>query len=86
MEIKKEYTYTKTYVAKTYCDRCKDEIINHNNMHDYTMCKITRHIGEVFPEADCQEKYEVDLCDDCAIELFIYLDSNGYRINEVSDD
>ena len=56
-------------MTKLFCDRCKNEIKNHNGMHTF----------------DFPEEWEGCLCEDCykAFEAFMRMDDSMYRTRDI---
>jgi hypothetical protein len=76
-EIEKVKVYK--YTDFTTCDKCGQKVALET--YDHFKCEITRETGSRTPEGDFISSEQIDLCQDCAEEIFNRLKKEGYKIN-----
>lgn len=69
-----------TIESYTLCDKCNSKI--KTSTFDAFECEFIHKTGNSFPEGGSGNKQEMELCQQCAVELVDLLIENGYRINE----
>jgi hypothetical protein len=62
------------------CDKCNQKI-EHENYNAFE-CNFIHKTGSNYPSGGSGEKKEMDLCEECAVELVTLLRTNGYRVND----
>jgi hypothetical protein len=67
-----------------FCDKCKEEIEEENGSAFNMVFEITT--GESYPYAGFGDRYEMDLCKKCSLELVDKLKAQGYRVQETEWD
>lgn len=82
MQIIKKERQLKEVVVENYslCDKCNEKI-QLESMYDAFTCKASLTTGSQYPGGGFGENQEIELCQECAVELIFLLASHGYRIN-----
>jgi hypothetical protein len=73
-------------VDKVLCDFCGKQAYFPNGWEN-NMCSLIHLVGGCYPEGDCRERLEIDICNDCfEKEIVPFLESKGiameYENNE----
>lgn len=69
-------------VTKCYklCDKCG--IIIKNKQYDAFNFELEYKTGTAYPEGGSGDKYELDLCENCAPKAIQLLKENGFKVQE----
>jgi hypothetical protein len=62
------------------CDKCNKKITKQN--YDAFECDFTHKTGDSYPDGGSGDLQEMELCQQCAVELVELLKQNGYRVND----
>ena len=84
MEVTKKQIQVKEVevIIESYhlCDKCNQKIITGD--YDAFECYLSHKTGDSYPEGGSGELQEMELCKNCAVDLFSLLLDNGYRVTE----
>lgn len=60
------------------CDKCGKTLVK--ELYDAFECNFLFKEGTAYPEGGDGEKHEMELCNDCALEVVELLRKNGYNV------
>lgn len=66
-------------LIKETCDKCQKEI-NIDSFNAYNSNWFELITGTNYPGAYSPEKYKMDLCEDCSMDLIELLKANGFNV------
>lgn len=80
IQIKENQLREVVVSERCVCDKCGEDIVK--NTYDAFSFELSYQIGDCYPEGGSGEKWELDLCQDCAVKAKDLLKNNGYRFIE----